>query len=68
MKAAQVLDRYNVLVPFPITPEKIAAAGYDVQLFLSNLVNELYQCEDRDRPSVKKTLSAIGQIIEAAGL
>lgn len=67
MKAAQVLDRYYRLVPFPLTPEKIAAAGYDVDLFLSNLINELYQCEDRDLTPVKKTLSAIRQLTEAAG-
>lgn len=67
MKAAQVLDQCHQLVPFPLTPEKIAAAGYDVELFLSNLINELCQCEDRNLPSVKKALSAIRQVTEAAG-
>ena len=67
MKASQVLDRYHGLVAFPITPEKIAASGYDVERFLSDLVDELQQCEDRDRPSVKKALNTIRQVTEAAG-
>ena len=68
MKASQVLDQCHHLVPFPLTPEKIAAAGYDVDLFLSNLVNELCQCEDRDLPAVKKALSDIRQVIESGGV
>ena len=67
MKAAQVLERYHHRVPFPLSPEKIAASGYDVQLFLSSLTSELYQCEDRDRPPVKKALNAIRQLTESAG-
>lgn len=46
MKCKDILEKYSQLVPFPITPESIAAAGYDVTEYLCRLTNELYLCDD----------------------
>lgn len=62
MKALQVLERYYRKVPFPMTPPMIEAAGYDVGLFLYELIDELNQCEDRDLPQIKKTLVALDKL------
>lgn len=46
MKCKELLDKYNELVPFPYAPEKIAAAGYNVTQFLSDLAYEIHLCDD----------------------
>lgn len=46
MLCNDVLEKFNKLVPFPITLEKIAAAGYDVDQYIKDMGESLRQCDD----------------------
>lgn len=48
MTTKEVLEKYQKKVAFPITPEKIRAAGYDVTAYLKQLVKEVKNCSDYD--------------------
>ncbi len=55
MLCKDVLEKFHKLVPFPITPEKIAAAGYDVDQYFKDMGDLLRQCDDvGDHPRAKR--------------
>ena len=62
MKVAEVMYKHSELVPFPITPEKIAAAGYNVTQYLTDLINELKCCEDADHVIVQSLVGMIEDV------
>jgi len=57
--AKEVLIKYNKLVEFPITPEKIQAAGYDVDLYLIELIKALEAAEDSQEHPIIGRLSKL---------
>lgn len=59
MKCKDVLEKYHKLVPFPITPEKIATAGYDVGQYLKDLAGSLRQCDDVDDHPIARTVCSM---------
>lgn len=67
MKVAEIMYKYEGLVPFPITPNKIKRAGYDVTQYLTDLVGELNCCEDADDPKVRRLVGMIEQVTSANG-
>ena len=46
MLCKEVLEKYGKMVPYPISPEKIAAAGYDVDKYIKDMGEELSRCDD----------------------
>lgn len=56
MKCKDVLDKFQKLVPFPMTPKKIKAAGYDVGQYLKSIGKELSKCEDVDEHPLAKSI------------
>jgi len=42
----EVMEHYHAKVPFPITPAKIEAAGYDVHQYLKEMIHELMKAND----------------------
>jgi len=61
MLCKNVIEKFNKLVPFPITSEKIKAAGYDVGQYLKSIGEELSQCEDVDEHPLAKRISGMIQ-------
>lgn len=61
--AKEVLDRYNAMVPFPITPAKIKAAGYNPERYTWNLINDIECADDSNDPRVQKFLLAVDKYI-----
>lgn len=57
--AKKVLERYHAKVPFPITPAKIRAAGYDVEQYLKGLICEIGKAADSQEPRVQNFLRKI---------
>ena len=64
----EVLERYDAKVPFPLTPEKIEAAGHNVAFYLGCLVGELMNADDADDPRTGEILSQIDDILQTRGL
>lgn len=60
--AKEIFETYNAMVPFPITPAKIRAAGYDVGQYLNDLIDALGEAEDSHDPRVQKVLRKVRQI------
>lgn len=48
MLVKEVLKQYHKKVPFPLSPRKIRAAGYDETDYLKELTREIKSCEDYD--------------------
>lgn len=62
MLCKDVLEKFHKLVPFPITPEKIAAAGYDVDQYFKDMGEALRQCDDVDsHPRAKRMCKLLGR-------
>jgi len=62
MLCKDVLEKFNKLVPFPITPEKIAAAGYDLDQYIKDMGESLRQCDDVGvHPRAKKVCDMIDE-------
>lgn len=65
MLCKEVIEKFNKLVPFPITPEKIAAAGYDVAQYIKNMGEALSQCDDVGvHPRVKSVCDMVNELSE----
>ena len=61
MLVNDVLEKFNKLVPFPLTLEKIADAGFDAKQYFKDMGDELRQCEDvGDHQRVKKVCKLLG--------
>ena len=61
MLVKDVLKKFNKLVPFPLTLEKIAAAGFDAKQYFKDMGDELRQCEDvGNHPRVKTVCKLLG--------
>ena len=56
MLCKDVLEKFHKLVSFPVTPEKIAAAGYDVSQYLKELGDALHQCDDVDKHPLARSV------------
>ena len=63
MLVRTVLLRYGRLVSFPLTVDKIDKAGFDVNYFLFALLNELSQCDDKDKPLVRKLVKEVEMVL-----
>ena len=62
MLVIDVLKKFNRLVPFPITPEKIADAGFDVDQYIKDMGEELRQCDDvGNNPRAKRICKLLGR-------
>ena len=59
MLCKEVLEKYHKLVPFPISPEKIAMAGYDIGQYLKDLGESLRQCDDVDDHPLARSVCAM---------
>lgn len=60
MRVKDVLKKFNKLVPFPVTNEKIAVAGFDVEQYFMNMIDELSKCDDvGDHPEAKRVCNMI---------
>jgi hypothetical protein len=46
MKVKTVMKKFHKLVPFPISSEKIRTAGYNVEQYVTDLIQELRLCSD----------------------
>jgi len=55
----EVFDHYEAKVTFPITPDKIKAAGYDVGAFLESMIRDVSNAEDSHKPEVQDFLRKI---------
>lgn len=63
MRCKEVLERYHQLIPFPISTEKIEAAGYDVDQYIKDLGESLRHCDDvNDRPLARKVCKMINDL------
>ena len=63
MKCKEVLDKYHKLVPFPISPEKIEATGYNVSQYLGDLSDELELCDDYfEHPLAQKVCRMVNDL------
>lgn len=60
MLVKDVLKKFNQLVPFPISFEKIEAAGFDVKQYFKDLGEELSKCDDvGDHPRAKRVCNML---------
>lgn len=59
MLCKEVLEKYQKLVPFPISLKKIATAGYDVGQYLKDLGESLRQCDDVNDHPLARTVCAM---------
>lgn len=46
MLVKDVLEKFNKLVPFPLTLKKIADAGFDAEEYFKDMGEALRQCDD----------------------
>jgi len=67
MKCKTVMQRFHKLVPFPVTPEKIKAAGYDVTTYLKLILQELSECDDlSESPRAQAVRSLVNELSKLA--
>ena len=65
MLCKDVIEKFHKLVPFPTTPEKITAAGYDVEQYIKEMGESLRQCDDFGvHPRAKKMCDMIDGLSE----
>lgn len=62
MKVKEVLAKYNKLVEFPWSPEKIKKAGYIPRQFILALGNQLSVCDDVNLPTTRKLCDTINKL------
>ena len=62
MKVEEVMEKYDKKVPFPISPVKLLAAGYDPRGYLSDLADDLSLCDDYYKPGPQRVIRAVKQL------
>jgi len=62
MTVKEVMVHYHKIVPFPITPKKIEAAGYDTIDYLINIKQDLERCVDCDDLPAAKIIQAVSTL------
>lgn len=68
MKSYEVIYKYNRLVPFPISPERIQAAGFNVIDYLRVLVYELSICENHSDPRIRRIVRKLQKTMKEVKL
>lgn len=67
MKVAEVMKKYHKLVPFPVTVEKIRAAGFEPTSYLAEVSDALGGCSDFHKsPGAIKIAQSIDQVRQLA--
>ncbi len=62
VKCQEVLKKYNNIVPFPISREKVQKAGYkDPVKYLEQIAREIKECEDSDQPVAQEFLKILDE-------
>jgi len=62
MTTEEVMTHYHKIVPFPITPKKIEAAGYNAIEYLIQIKQDLERCVDRDQPLTVKIIQSVREL------
>lgn len=64
-KIREVLEKYNKIVSFPLTPKKIRAAAYNPREFLQNICVEIIRCDDAGSPAAQKLIDSMLPLLDS---
>ncbi len=68
MKCQEVLEKYNRIIPFPITWKKVQEAGYDDPTeYLKQIALEIKGCEDSNLPIAQEFLKLFKDLEKTKG-